>query len=46
MNTEKNVIRRPFAEALAEYGRYLHGEERSVNTIAKYVRDLRAFLHF
>lgn len=46
MNTEKNVIRRPFAEALAEYGRYLHGEERSVNTIAKYVRDLRAFFAF
>ena len=31
---------------ITDYGCYLQGEERSKNTIAKYVRDLRAFFAF
>lgn len=30
-------------EQIADYGRYLHAEERSSGTIEKYLRDVRAF---
>ncbi len=33
-------------EVLTQYERYLHEEERSQNTILKYLRDLRVFLRF
>lgn len=46
MTTQINAALLPFAGALNEYERYLYREERSVNTIAKYVRDLRAFFEF
>ena len=31
------------AEAIGTYGRYLHAEERSPGTVAKYLRDIEAF---
>lgn len=38
--------RENFTEKISEYAVYLQGEERSQNTVAKYARDLRAFLAF
>lgn len=46
MTTQKYAALQPLAGALNEYERHLYREERSVNTIAKYVRDLRAFFEF
>lgn len=47
METKKDQWQRCFTPAqLEKYEIYLHREERSTNTIAKYVRDMRAFFSF
>lgn len=40
------MVLKSFSHKIKEYEVYLQSEERSDNTVTKYVRDLRAFLNF
>ena len=46
MKKSNTLFIQPFSEQLKEYKIFLYQEERSVNTIEKYVRDLRAFFSY
>ena len=46
MNKENRMNKEKLSSKIMEYATYLQGEERSGNTISKYVRDLRAFYVF